>query len=154
MEAEGDSGIGGGAGFQLPVNSPKGVTHPVATNQRDGQMAYHVDVAPGQNPHVNYEPSIHGGLKESSRPEPINGPTLTGRLTREDLERRNDYAQAQGRYVTMQDWERDDLVKNLGDLLGQCEEVLTMMDQPDPRYLKNGQPDPVADSIADGDGKE
>lgn len=221
--------------LQLPVNSPKGVTHPVATNQRDGQMAYHVDVAPGQNPHVNYEPSIHGGLKESSRPEPINGPVLTGALTRSDLERRNDYAQARARYVTMQDWERDDLVKNLGDLFGQCEsdvkermlwhlfmvhddygyrvgsalgltaknvlhlkplarqvlteaeakrlenlgangdtmdktpygkvtgsvqnkpataeEVLTMMDQPDPRYLKNGQSEAVADSIADGNGK-
>ena len=136
----------------------------------------------------------------------------------------------------MQDWERDDLVHNLGDLLNQCEqdvkdrmlwhlflvhddygyrvgaalgmtakdvlrlkplprqqftaaetnrlenlgangdtldkapygkvtgsvqnkpataeEVLTMMDQPDPRYLKNGQPDPVTDSISDGNGKE
>ena len=37
------------------------------------------------------------------------------------IERRNDYVQARARYCTMMDWERDDLVKNLGDLLGQCE---------------------------------
>ncbi len=107
--------------LQLPVNSPKGVEQ-VATNQRDGQMAFNVGTAPGQNPHVNYEPSMHGGLKESTRSEPIYGPTVTGRLIREDLERRNDYAQARARYVTMQDWERDDLVQNMGDLLGQCEQ--------------------------------
>ena len=217
--------------LQLPVNSPKGVTHPVATNQRDGQMAYQVNTAPGQNPHVNYGPSIHNGLKESSRLEPSNGPVWTGRSMRSDLERRNDYSQTRARYVTMQDWERDDLVKNLGTLLGQCEDdvkqrmlwhcfmvhddyghrigqalgmatqdishlkplpcqqfteaetkrlenlgvngdtmdkvsygkvtgsvenepataevVLIMMDQPDPRYLKNGQSDDVPGSVVD-----
>ncbi len=41
--------------LQLPINAPQ--TH-VATNQRDGQMTYHVDgVEAGGNPHVNYEPS-------------------------------------------------------------------------------------------------
>ncbi len=37
------------------------------------------------------------------------------------IERRNDYVQARGRYCTMMDWERDDLVFNMGDLLSQCE---------------------------------
>lgn len=41
--------------LQLPVNAPKNGA--VATNQRDGQMAYHQDHG-GENPHVNYEPSI------------------------------------------------------------------------------------------------
>jgi catalase len=104
--------------LQLPVNQPKKA---VATNQRDGQMAYHVDTAPGQNPHVNYEPSIHNGLHESKRPEPNHPPEIRGRLVREVIDRRNDYAHARGRYNTMMDWERDDLVKNMGDLLGQCE---------------------------------
>src|SRR5206468_7396699 len=45
--------------LQLPVNSAKAAT--VHTNQRDGQMSYGVDLGPGQNPHVNYEPSILGG---------------------------------------------------------------------------------------------
>jgi catalase len=104
--------------LQLPVNQPKTA---VATNQRDGQMAYGVDTAKAQNPHVNYEPSIHNGLQTSTRPEPNNSPVITGQLTRSVLERRNDYFQPRARFVTMQDWERDDLVKNMGDLLGQCE---------------------------------
>ncbi len=104
--------------LQLPVNQPR---VPVATNQRGGQMSYGVDLAEGQNPHVNYEPSIHNGLHVSPRPEPNNPPEIRGRLTRSVIERRNDYAQARGRYSTMMDWERDDLVKNMGDLLGQCE---------------------------------
>ena len=104
--------------LQLPVNQPKKA---VATNQRDGQMTYGVDTAKGQNPHVNYEPSIHNGLQTSPRPEPNNPPVITGQLTRSVLERRNDYFQPRARFVTMQDWERDDLVKNMGDLLAQCE---------------------------------
>lgn len=43
--------------LQLPVNAPK---NRVATNQSGGQMQYKVDRAPGQNPHVNYEPSSLG----------------------------------------------------------------------------------------------
>jgi catalase len=30
-------------------------------------MSYHVDTAPGQNQHVNYEPSVTGGLKEAEQ---------------------------------------------------------------------------------------
>ena len=105
--------------LQLPVNAPKNAR--VATNQRGGTMSYATDLAPGQNPHVNFEPNIHNGLEEATRPAPINGPELRGRLTQSVIERRNDYVQARARYVTIQDWERDDLVKNLGGLLAQCE---------------------------------
>ncbi len=106
--------------LQLPVNQPKGVDGRVHTNQRGGQMSYGVDLAPGQNPHVNYEPSIHGGLREAEH-KPHNAPEIHGRLTQSVLERRNDYVQARGRYNTMMDWERDDLVGNMGGLLGQCQ---------------------------------
>ena len=105
--------------LQLPVNQPKQAT--VATNQRGGQMSYGVDLARGQNPHVNFEPSLHDGLHEAERPAPYNASEIHGRLTRSVIERRNDYVQARGRYCTMLDWERDDLVTNMGDLLGQCE---------------------------------
>jgi catalase len=84
-------------------------------------MSYRRDLAPGQNPHVNFEPSIHNGLHESPREEPSNPPEIRGRLTRSVIERRNDYIHARGRYCTMMDWERDDLVLNMGTLLGQCE---------------------------------
>ena len=57
----------------------------------------------------------------STRPEPNNPPEIRGTLTRSVIERRNDYVQARARYCTMLDWEREDLVKNMGDLLGQCE---------------------------------
>ena len=77
--------------LQLPVNSPK---VPVATNQRDSQMAYSVD-DPGENPHVNYEPSITGGLSEAPEPDHDEvGPEINGRLTRKRIPRTNDYKQA------------------------------------------------------------
>jgi catalase len=104
--------------LQLPVNQPKSAR--VHTNQRGGQMSYGVDLAPGQNPHVNFEPSLHDGLQEAPR-KPNNPPEVRGRLMQGVIERRNDYVQARGRYCTMMEWERDDLVGNLGDLLGQCE---------------------------------
>ena len=58
---------------------------------------------------------------------------------RRKLARTNDYAQAGERYRTMPDWERDDLVANLIDLLGQCEQQIQerMVDhfaQCDPEY--------------------
>ena len=100
------------------MNQPKA---PVATNQRDGQMAYGVD-DPGENPHVNYEPSITGGLDEAPGPNHAEqGPTIEGRLTRARIPRTNDYAQAGERYQLSEEWERDDLVTNLVDALSQCE---------------------------------
>lgn len=104
--------------LQLPVNRAKNAR--VATNQTGGQMSYAMDRGNG-NPHVNYEPSIHGGLQESKRPEPFEGPEHSGKLVRQVLERRNDYAQTRDRYNTILDWERDDLVHNMITLLGQTE---------------------------------
>jgi len=103
--------------LQLPVNAPH---KEVGTNQRDGQMTYVVDTG-GENPHVNYEPSTMGGLAEASYArEDVQGPELTGRLTRARIPRTNDYAQAGERFRLMQDWERDDLVANFVELIGQA----------------------------------
>ncbi|WP_325787917.1 catalase [Arthrobacter koreensis] len=100
--------------LQLPVNSAKNAK--VATNQRGGQMSYGTDLAPGQNPHVNYEPSITGGVQEAPKQGPSAvGPELEGRLTRERIERTNDYLQAGQRFQLMEQWEKDDLVKNFVD---------------------------------------
>lgn len=104
--------------LQLPVNSAKNAT--VATNQRGGTMSYGVDLQ-GQNPHVNYEPSTMRGLRES---EPTGekdvGPELSGRLTRSEIPRTNDYMQAGQRFRLMEEWERDDLVKNFIDNIGEA----------------------------------
>jgi catalase len=103
--------------LQLPVNAP---VVPVSTNQRDGAMALRVD-GTGPNPHVNYEPSSTGGLPEAIPAGPEHRPHVEGPVGRQKIERTNDYAQAGERYRTMPDWEREDLVLNLVDLIGQCE---------------------------------
>jgi catalase len=105
--------------LQLPVNQAKNA--PVSTNQRDGQMAYYVDDG-GENPHINYEPSITGGLREAPGPEhDEQGPVIEGRLTRKRIPRTNDYQQAGERYLLSEQWEKDDLVANLTGLLSQCD---------------------------------
>jgi catalase len=98
--------------LQLPVNSAKNA--PVHTNQRGGPMSYGVDLGPGQNPHVNYEPSITGGLREAQAATPDEvGAEIRGRLTRKRIPLTQDYKQAGQRYQLMEQWEKDDLVKNL-----------------------------------------
>jgi catalase len=105
--------------LQLPVNAPQEAK--VATNQRDGAMAYYVDNT-GENPHINYEPNSLGGLVESPAAGPAEtGPVLEGRLTRARIPRTNDYQQAAERWHSMEAWERDDLVANLITLIGQAE---------------------------------
>ncbi|ALD13682.1 catalase [Clavibacter capsici] len=104
--------------LQLPVNAPQHAK--VATNQRDGQMTFHQDHG-GQNPHVNYEPSLDGGLREGQYATvDEQGPEITGRLTRKRIARTDDYTQAGQRYLLMEQWERDDLVANLVELIGQA----------------------------------
>ncbi|WP_432574231.1 catalase [Kineococcus sp. SYSU DK005] len=104
--------------LQLPVNQAKNAA--VRTNQRDGQMAYHVDGG-GENPTVNYEPSIIGGLREGTYPtHDEQGPVISGRLTRKRIPRTNDYQQAGERFQLSEDWEKDELVANFVDALSQC----------------------------------
>ena len=105
--------------LQVPVNSPKNAR--VATNQRGGQMSISVDLGEGQNPHVNYEPSITGGLREDQYPtHDDQGPEIIGRLTRQRIPRTNDYLQAGQRYQLLEQWEKDDLVGNFITLIGQA----------------------------------
>jgi catalase len=108
--------------LQVPVNQAKNAK--VHTNQRDGQMTYQVDSS-GQNPHVNYEPSITGGLREAEYPtHDEQGPEITGRLTRKRISRTNDYLQPGQRYLLSEQWERDDLVQNLVGALAQCDQPI------------------------------
>jgi len=103
--------------LQLSINQPK---KRVATDQRDGQMAAHLDVAPGADPHVNYEPS-GAGLREAAAAGPPHYQRVDGRPQRTKIARTNDYQQAGERYRSIESWERDDLVKNLIDQLRQCD---------------------------------
>jgi catalase len=108
--------------LQLPVNQAKNAR--VATNQRDGGMAYYVDET-GENPSVNYEPSITGGLREADGPaHHEQGPVIEGRLTRKRIPRTDDYTQPGERYLLSEPWERDELVANLVANLSQCDRAI------------------------------
>lgn len=107
--------------LQLPINAPK--KH-AATNQRDGQMAFYVDIAPGQNPHINYEPSSLGGLSEADRPGAPHEPEYNAKLTRQAIDRENNFGQAGDTYRKLEDWEKDELISNLVDALSTCTDYI------------------------------
>lgn len=100
--------------LQLPINAPK--KH-VATNQRGGQMAYHQDIVEGMNPHVDYEPSSLGGLKEAERAGKDHTPRYNAALVRAKIEKQNNFKQAGETYRNFKDWERDELILNLVNTL-------------------------------------
>ncbi|MET8868187.1 catalase [Nonomuraea sp. NPDC004580] len=107
--------------LQLPVNQTRAECR---TNQRDGQMTYFVDTG-GEDPHINYEPSLRDGLREAHYPHADEvGPVISGRLTRKRIPRTNDYTQAGQRYLLMEEWERDDLVRNFVTNLKQCDRAI------------------------------
>ncbi|TWI54997.1 catalase [Pseudomonas duriflava] len=109
--------------LQLPINAPRKA---VATNQRDGFMAYHVDAA-GENPHVNYEPSTEGGLKEAPKPKKDYHQWVEGHLGRyQTIKTAADYKQAGERYRTFEEWEREDLINNITADLKQCPENIQL----------------------------
>jgi catalase len=104
--------------LQLPINAPK--KH-VATNQRDGQMTYHVDgVEAGENPHVNYEPSARQGLVTAQPAGKPHTPFVSGHVVRQTIGRENNFGQAGDRWRAFEEWEREELVSNLVGALAQC----------------------------------
>lgn len=105
--------------LQLPINSPK---KRVATNQSGGQMRYKLDRAPGQNPHINYEPSILGGLQEAQQDGKEHTPYIEGSLVRESIDRQSNTKQAGETYRNFEEWERQDLISNLVADLSNCDQ--------------------------------
>jgi len=104
--------------LQLPINAPK---KRVATNQRGGLMQFKVDLAPGQNPHINYEPSMLGGLKEAEQPGKEYTPHIEGHLVRQSIDRRNDTGQAGDTFRKFEEWEKAELISNLVNDLSRCD---------------------------------
>ena len=122
--------------LQLPINAPK---VPASTNQRDGQMTYHVDGGESANPHVNYEPTSLGGLQEAEPSGAPHEPYVEGKVMRAKIERQNNFKQAGERFRAFEDWERDELVSNLVSLLSVCtpqiqERMVGMFAQCDENY--------------------
>jgi len=100
--------------LQLPINAPKKA---VATNLRDGQMAYRQDIVEGLNPHINYEPSTLGGLKEAPRAGKEHTPLYQAALVREKISRQNNFKQAGETFRNFEAWEKDELILNLVNTL-------------------------------------
>lgn len=100
--------------LQLPINAP---LTKVATNQRDGQMAFYQDIAEGSNPHVNYEPSSLGGLKEAPKRGKDHTPQYNAALVREKISRQNNFKQAGETFRNFEEWEREELITNLVNTL-------------------------------------
>lgn len=124
--------------LQLPINAPKKA---VATNQRDGQMAYRQDLVEGVNPHVNYEPSSMEGLKEAPKTKKDHTPHYNASLVREKITRQNNFKQAGETYRNFEDWEREELIKNLGNTLAPArkqiqDKMVELLTQCDAEYGK------------------
>ncbi|TKI69768.1 catalase [Lysinibacillus mangiferihumi] len=129
--------------LQLPINAPK---KRVATNQSGGQMMYKRDLAPGQNPHINYEPSMLNGLKEATQTAKEYTPYIEGNLVRESIDRQSNTKQAGETYRNFEQWERDELLANLIRDLSACntaiqEAMIALAAEADEEYgslLKEG----------------
>lgn len=85
----------------------------IATNQWDVQMGYHQDITKGMNPHVNYESSTLGGLKEAPPARKDHTPYYNAALVRARIEKQNNFQQAGETYRNFEYWERDELITNL-----------------------------------------
>ena len=88
------------------------------------QLRYYNDKAPGQNPHVNYEPSSLGGLKEAEQTGKEYTPMVEGNLVRESIERNDNTKQAGETYRSFEQWEKDELISNLVGDLSTCAKVI------------------------------
>ena len=136
--------------LQLPINAPK---KQVASNQRDGQMAFRQDIVPGLNPHVNYEPSTLGGLKEAPKSGKDHEPEYkTVRLVRQKIDRQNNFLQAGERYRAFEEWERNDLIFNLVNTLKPAakhiqDKMIELFTLCDPEYGQR-----VAEGLRQADG--
>lgn len=103
-------------------------------------MAFNVDgVEAGENPHVNYEPSSMGGLKQAPKSGKDYTPYVQGPVEHKKISRTNDYKQAGELYRSFKDWERNDLILNLVTQLKQCNpdiqaRMVAHFTQADPEY--------------------
>ncbi|MFC0213483.1 catalase-related domain-containing protein [Paenibacillus chartarius] len=104
-------------------------------------MEYRVDMAPGQNPHVDYEPSTLGGLVEAPKRGKDHEPHYDAKLIREKIQRTNDFAQAGQTYRAFDEVEREELISNLVGALKVCrphiqEQMISHFTQADADYGK------------------
>jgi catalase len=91
--------------LQLPINHP---LVPVNNNQRDGAMQ--TGEFSGQ---VNYEPSSLAGMLKEAPSDASRINKIEGEVTRQKINRTNDFAQAGKRYLSLSKMDQEHLVDNL-----------------------------------------
>lgn len=107
--------------LQLPVNAP---LTSVRTNQNGGHMAFGVDER-GTDPSVTYEPSVRAGLVEADDSYAAYEPTVeTTKIVRAPIDRTNNYGQARDRWLSIEENEREEIVKNVAGGLAQCDVIV------------------------------
>lgn len=130
--------------LQLPVNAPKAA---VRTNQQRGQMDIRDSRESGENPHINYEPSMLGGFEEvHDETRPPHRPTYNAAAMSAPIDRPNNYGQAGETFRQFEDWERKELINNLSEALSVCDsriqgamiEHFTQADEVYGRLVKEG----------------
>lgn len=130
--------------LQLPVNAPKAA---VRTNQQRGQMDIRDSRESGENPHINYEPSMLGGFEEVHEDTRLpHRPTYNAAATSAPIDRPNNYGQAGETFRQFEDWERKELINNLSEALSACDsriqeamiEHFTEADEEYGRLVKEG----------------
>ncbi|HLR68892.1 catalase [Virgibacillus alimentarius] len=137
--------------LQIPINAAK--KH-VATNQEGGSSRYENDKGPKQNPHINYEPSILGGLEEAEQIGKEHSPRVEGNLVRKSIDRNDNTKQAGETYRWFEDWEKDELISNLVGDLSECDKriqdkMVALAESADEEYgrrLREG----LANKVKDG----
>ncbi|WP_281287302.1 MULTISPECIES: catalase [Salinicoccus] len=105
--------------LQVPVNAPK---NKVRTNQHRGQLDHRNPEEGSSDPSINYEPSMIGGLEEAEEKAPQHQPTYNAAAMTKPIDRPNNYGQAGETYRNLADWEREELISNLSNVLSQCDE--------------------------------
>ncbi|MCP3027836.1 catalase [Halobacillus sp. A5] len=106
--------------LKLPVNAPK---TGIRTNQQRGQMDTRDPRESGDNPHINYEPSMKGGFQEADGAKtPPHEPAYNAAAMSAPIDRPNNYGQAGHTYRSFEEWERDELISNLSNALAICDE--------------------------------
>src|SRR5699024_2198599 len=137
--------------LQIPINAAK--KH-VATNQEGGSSRYENDKGPKQNPHINYEPSILGGLEEAEQIGKEHSPRVEGNLVRKSIDRNDNTKQAGDTYRWFEDWETDELISNLVGDLSECDKriqdsIVALAESADEEYGRRVQEE-LAKQVKDG----
>jgi catalase len=87
-------------------------------------MSYHTDER-GMDPSVTYEPSVRAGLSEADDSYASYEPTVEAtKIVRAPIDRTNNFGQARERWLSIEEYERVEMVSNIAGGLAQCDAIV------------------------------